>query len=97
MQIETSKTLEIISKEFNLPKDKIIEEGIRFFLKRKLREIKTEIFRIIGKYKISSIKEFEELYKRGDIEENETWRDYQKLDHLEFKRDEIENILDELK
>ena len=96
MQIETNKTLEILAKEFSLSKDAIIKEGLKIFLERKLREIRTEIFRITGKYKVSSVEEFEELYKRGEIEEKDSLDDYQKLDHLEFKKDEIERLLHEL-
>jgi len=97
MQIETNKTLEVLAKEFNLSKEVIIKEGLRIFLERKLREIKTEIFRITGKYMISSVEELEGLYERGEIEEKDSLRDYQKLDHLEFKRDEIEKLLNEFK
>jgi hypothetical protein len=97
MQTETNKTLEVLAKEFSLSKDVIIKEGLKIFLERKLREIKTEIFRITGQYKITSVEEFEELYKRGDIEEKDSWSDYQKLDHLEFKKDEIEKLLQEFK
>jgi len=43
------------------------------------------------------VKELEELYKKGEIEEKDSWRDYQKLDHLEYKKAEIEKLLDELK
>ena len=96
MQFETNKTLEVLSKEFSLSKDVILKEGLKFFLERKLREIKTEIFRIAGKYKVSSIEELEELYKRGEVEEKDSWDDFQKLDHLEFKRDEIMKLLQEL-
>ncbi len=96
MQTATNKTLEVLAKEFSLSKDVIIKEGLKIFLERRLREIKTEIFRITGKYKISSVEEFEELYKRGEIEEKNSWNDYQKLDHLEFKRDGIEKLLQEL-
>ncbi len=96
MQTETNKTLEVLAKEFSLSKDAVIKEGLKIFLERKLREIKTEIFRITGRYNILSIKEFDELYKRGELEEKDSWNDYQKLDHLEFKRDEIEKLLQEL-
>ena len=75
----------------------IIKEGLKIFLERKLREIKTEIFRITGKYKISSIEELEGLYKRGEIEEKDSLNGYQKLDHLEFKRDQIKRLLHEFK
>jgi len=96
MQTETNRTLDALAKEFSLSKDVIIKEGLKIFLERKLREIRAEIFRITGKYKIKSVDEFEELYKKGELEEKDTLSDYQKLDHLEFKRDEIEKLLKEL-
>jgi len=97
MQIETNKTIEVLAKEFSLSKDVIIKEGLKIFLERKLREIKTEIFRITGEYKISSVVEFEGLYKSGEIEEKDSLNGYQKLDHLEFKRDQITRLLHEFK
>ncbi len=97
MYFETDKTLEVLSKEFNLSKESILKESLSYFLERKLREIKTEIFRITSRYNVSSVEELDELYKKGNIEEKNSWGDFQKLDHLEFKRDEIEKLLQELK
>lgn len=97
MLAEITKTLEVLSKEFSLSQDVIIKEGLKIFLERKLREIKAEIFRITGKYKITSAEEFEQLYKTGEVEEKDSWNDYQKLDHLEFKKDEIGKLLQEFK
>ncbi len=93
IELQTANTLEVLSKEFSLSKDEICREGVKYFLEKKLREIKTEIFKIAGRYKISSIEEFDELYKKGKIEEKDSWIDFQKLDHLEFKKDEIEKFL----
>lgn len=93
MQTEITKTLEILSRELSLSEDEIIKEGLKIFLERKLREVKSEIFRITGKYKIKSSEEFDELYKTGQVEEKDSLSDYQKLDHLEFKKDEIERLL----
>jgi hypothetical protein len=73
----------------------LIEKSLKIFLERKVREIKTEIFKITGKYNISSVEELEELYKKGEIEEKDSCQDLQKLDHLEFKRDELEKLLKE--
>lgn len=97
MHIATNKAIDVISKEFHISRDTVLDEGIRYFLEKKLREIKAEIFRITGKYKISSVKEFDELYKKGLVEEKDSWEDFQRLDHLEFKRDEIEKLLQELR
>lgn len=96
MQITVDKTLEILSKDFNLSKEDILKEGLKYFLEKRLREIKSEIFRITGKYKISSIEEFEALYREGKIEEKDSFTDFQRLDHLEFKKDEIERLLREM-
>ncbi|WDN90760.1 hypothetical protein BuS5_03731 [Desulfosarcina sp. BuS5] len=96
MQTVIDKTLDVLAKEFNLSRDLLIKESLKIFLERKLREIKTEVFRLSGKYRVSSVKEMEELYKKGEIEEKDSWRDYQKLDHLEYKKAEIEKLLDEL-
>lgn len=85
--------MKVLSREFSLSEDDIIKEGLRIFLERKLREIKSEIFRIAGKYKIKTIEEFDQLYKTGQVEEKDSWNDYQKLDHLEFKKEEIERLL----
>ncbi len=71
----------------------MLREGIKLFLERKLREIKSEIFKIRTKYGVPSVEEFEELYRKGEIEEKDTWQDFQKLDHLEFKKDELEEAL----
>ena len=74
-------------------KEEMIRESLKVFLEKKLREIKTEMYEIRVKYKVSSVEEFEELYRRGQIEEKDTWQELQRLDHLEFKKDEIEGIL----
>lgn len=96
MQLGADKTIEMLAQEFNLSKEAILRESLKVFLERKLREIKTEIFKIVGKYKVSSVEELEELYKKGEVEEKDSWQDLQKLDHLEFKRDELEKLLKEI-
>ncbi len=97
MQTVTDKTLDLLAKEFSLSRDILIKESLKVFLEKKLREIKTEVFRLTGKYRVLSVKELEELYKKGEIEEKDSWRDYQKLDHLEYKKAEIEKLLGELR
>jgi intein-encoded DNA endonuclease-like protein len=92
MQIEM-KEIEELAEKLNLSKEEMIRESLRSFLERKLREIKTEIFKIRTKYGVSLVEEFEEKYKNGEIEEKETWQDLQRLDHLEFKKDELEKAL----
>lgn len=92
MQLEM-KELDALAEKLNLSKDEMLRESLKTFLERKLREIKTEIFKIRTKYGVSSVEEFEELYRKGKTEEKDTWQELQQLDHLEFKKDEIEKVL----
>lgn len=92
MELEM-KELDALAEKLNLSKDEMLRESLKFFLERKLREIKTEIFKIRTKYGVSSVEEFEELYRKGKIEEKDTWQELQRLDHLEFKKDELEKVL----
>jgi hypothetical protein len=87
------KEIEALAEKLNLSKDEMLRDSLKVFLEKKLREIKTEIFKIRTKYGVSSVEEFEDRYKKGDIEEKDTWQDLQKLDHLEFKKDELEKAL----
>ena len=87
------KEIEELAEKLNLSKEEILRESLKFFLERKLIEIKTEVFSIRTKYGVSSVEELEEKYKKGEIEEKDTWQDLQKLDHLEFKKDELEKAL----
>jgi len=91
-----AKEIEALAEKLNLSKDEMLRDSLKVFLEKKLREIKTEIFKIRMKYGVSSVEEFEGRYKKGEIEEKDTWQDLQKLDHLEFKKDELEKALGEL-
>jgi hypothetical protein len=92
MQVEM-KQIEDIATKLNLSGKEVLHQSLKTFLEKKLRELKTEIYQIHSKYGISSVRDLEERYKKGTIEEKDTWQDLQKLDHLEFKRDEIEEVL----
>ncbi len=94
--VKTQKVIDALVKELRLPEENILEQGLKSFVERNLREIKVEIFQITGKYGISSIEEMEKQYKEGILEEGDTWRDFQRLDHLEYKKEQLEKLLKEL-
>jgi len=93
---KTQKVMDALAQELRLPKQDILERGLKTFLESNLREIRAEMFQIAGKYGVSSVEGLEELYKRGTLEEGDTWRDFQRLDHLEYKREQMEKLLKEL-
>ncbi|MGD2090177.1 MAG: hypothetical protein PVH61_28630 [Candidatus Aminicenantes bacterium] len=89
--------IESVAKQLNLTSDEMIRESLKLYLERKIRELKTDIFKIRTKFGVSSIEDFEEKYKSGEIEEKDSWEEFQKLDHLEFKKEELEKALMNLK
>ena len=97
MVTKTDEILTALSRELQRPRDVILGESLQALLERQLREVKAEILQIAGEYGISSAEEMEERYRAGTLEEAGTWRDFQRLDHLEYKRDRLNELLQELR
>lgn len=85
-----------VARELDLPEGELIKEGIRALLEHRLCELKAEIFRISGQYNIESVEGMEARYREGTLEEADSWRDLQRLDRLEFKRDRLTELLEGL-
>jgi hypothetical protein len=92
MQVQM-QDVDNVAEKLNLSRDEVIRESLKFYLEKIIREIKTDIFKIRTKYGVSSIEDFDEKYKKGEIEEKDSWQEFQKLDHLEFKKEEMEKAL----
>jgi hypothetical protein len=60
-----------------------LKQGLRSVLERQLREIKTEILTISGRYGMASVEEMDTRYREGTLEEANAWRDLQRLDRWE--------------
>lgn len=88
--------VDTVAQQLNLSREEIIRESIKYYLEKKIRELKTSIFEIRTKYGVSSVEEFEEKYRSGEIEEKNSWQEFQQLDHLEFKAEELENALSQI-
>ena len=96
-EIYEEKLLDFLGAAIGMSKRDILRESLVAFLEKKLKEIKLQIYEISKNYGVSTIEEFEDLYKEGVIEEKFSWKDYQKLDHLEFKKEQLEKILRQIK
>ncbi len=83
-----------ISSMLNMGKENLEKESLKTYLHIKLRHCESEIFNIAKKYGIFSIEEFEDRYKKGEIEEEGTWEDFFKLDHLEAEKETIKKALE---
>jgi len=85
--------LKAVAQELHLSQEELLRQATRSLLERQLREVKAEIFQITGRYGVSSVEEMEARYRDGTLEEADSWRDLQRLDHLEYKRDRLLRLL----
>ena len=94
MIVQAQATLSAVAQELHVSEDDLLRQGLRAFLERQLREVKAQIFEITGRYGVSSVEEMEARYRKGTLEEADSWRDLQRLDHLEYKRDRLLQLLE---
>ena len=71
-------------------------ESLKVYLKKKMRDYEADIIEICSKYGVKSAKEFEELYRSGKLDEENTIDDFFKLDYLESQIEKIKSALREL-
>ena len=94
--VEVSVILERVAKATGEVKEKIMAKGVIEYLKSSLREVNAAIIELRNKYGVSSAKDIEEKYKRGELEEEDTWRDFFRLSHLEERKENLERLLEEI-
>jgi len=95
-QRQTEVVLGKIAQELHVPERDVLYQALRALLQQYMREINTQILEITGRYGINSVNEIEVRYQAGTLEEADSWRDEQRLDHLEYKRDRLSELLEAL-
>jgi hypothetical protein len=89
MTTATADLLNPIAEELQVSREELITRSVRAYLEQQLREIKSEILELHGRYDVSSVEELENRYRDGTLDEASSWRDLQRLDFLEYKRDRL--------
>lgn len=96
MLSQVQETLKNASEELGLSPDDLLLQGLRHYLENQLHEVQANIFQITGQYNVSGVEDMETRYRDGSIEESSSWRDLQRLDHLEYKRDRLLRLIEAL-
>jgi len=94
MSPQANEILSTVARELKISEEELVKQGLRSFLESQLREVKAEIFELSGRYGVSSVEEMEARYRDGTLEEADSWRDLQRLDHLEYKQDRLLQLLE---
>lgn len=93
MVAATKKLLHTVAEELCLSSEEVVKRGLRSLVERQLREINAEIFHLTGHYNVFNVQEMEARYQDGTLEEASSWKDLQRLDHLEYKQERLLTIL----
>lgn len=86
-------SVEAIAETLGLKKEELIKNGVKAYLESELRRINAEIIIVYNRYGVTSLNELDEKINKGELSETETFEDFTKLDHLEAKKEKIEQIL----
>ncbi len=94
--MQTRELIQNIAQDLNLSYDAFLNESVKVFLEKRLKDIRLQIYNIGLKYNITSVEELDNLYKEGKVEELESFSDYTELDRLEYQKDKIERLMEQL-
>jgi len=90
-------TIPTIAPILRITPEELERESLKTYLHIRLKRCESELFNFARNYGVSSIEDFEEEYKRGNIAEERTWEDFFRLDHLEAERESIREALGEIR
>ena len=97
LKSDNMNTITKIAPTLKINPEELERESLETYLHIRLKRCESELFNLARKYGVSSIEDFEEEYKRGNIEEERTWEDFFRLDHLEAERESIRVALGEIR
>ena len=90
------ETAEKLSKKYDMTMDDFLLVGSRLMLKEKKRKLQDERFEIFSRYQATTIGEFEEKIKGGEIPEHPAWEDLIELKNIETEIKEIDRDIQSL-
>ncbi|MDX9993290.1 MAG: hypothetical protein RBS68_14710 [Anaerolineales bacterium] len=96
MTVSTITILGEVAEALQLPEDDLIRKSVHSYLERQLRAVQAEIFEITSRYTVTGVEEMDGRYRDGTLEEADSWQDLQRLDRLEYKRDQLKKYLESL-
>jgi hypothetical protein len=96
MVVEVTPLLGTVAQELQLSEADLVRHGVRALVERQLLQVNAQVLEITGRYRVSSVVEMDAQYQQGTLDESESWRDHQRLDHLEFERDRLRELFEAL-
>jgi hypothetical protein len=94
MPVQGMEMLSTVARALHISEEELLRQGLRRVLEHQLRAVKAEIFEISSRYGVSSVAEMEARYCDGTLEEADSWRDLQRMDHLEYTCERLKQLLE---
>jgi len=88
-----SNFIQTVQKELKIPKDILLEEGVKRFLELELRNISIQIKKLAGRYGVESFDELWQKLERGKITESECFDDLSRLENMELEKEKTSKLL----
>lgn len=88
-----SNLLQKVEKELNIPREKLIEEGVKRFLEIELSNLSIEIKKLGQKYGVDSFNGLWKKLESGKITEADCFDDLSKLEYLELEKEKVSKLL----
>lgn len=88
-----SSLVQLVEKELKIPREQLVEEGVKHFLEMELRNLSIQIKKLAGRYGVNSFNELWQKLESGKITESDCFDDLSKLEYLELEREKIARLL----
>lgn len=93
----TEEVLDSLASEMQRSKESVLNESLKAFIERELRHLKAEFAELTTRYGVGSVEEMDAKYRDGSLEEFSSWRDFQRLDLVQYKLERYSRLLERLK
>ena len=93
MNTQTIDWIDRAATTLSLSTDEVIFESIESLLEHRLLQLNSQVLALADKYNVKSVTEMEARYQDGSLSEIGSWDDFQQLDHIEYDRDQVQELL----
>ncbi len=93
MIIAGDKIIDYVAKQIGISGIDLLRESLLQYVQNQLKYLDSELFVLKTKYQIETLEEFENLYTNGLIDEEDTWKDFQKFDNLVYKTTQLQELV----
>ena len=89
-------TYQEIPKKLEVKPKELERKSLEVYLQQKLRHLEAEIFKITAKHGINDVFQMDEMIKKGQIHEKNSWQDFFLLDNMEAEAEKIKELLNNI-